>query len=143
MVGFDLRPREAIPPRGDRFTDTVPESRETRLGQATLYDAAFAALVQVTPTRGRRAISYLTLFGGFASTVFWPIGYALNASVGWRTTLLASAAVNLLVCMPLHWFGLARRDWEGPAQVAADAGASLPIPRSRARPAPSAWCCSG
>src|SRR5262249_49327429 len=33
VVGCDLRPREAIPPRGDRFTDTVPESRETRLGQ--------------------------------------------------------------------------------------------------------------
>ena len=30
----------------------------------SLYDAAFAALVQVTPSRGRRAISYLTLFGG-------------------------------------------------------------------------------
>jgi predicted MFS family arabinose efflux permease len=89
----------------------------------TLYDAAFAALVQVTPARGRRAISYLTLFGGFASTVFWPIGYALNASVGWRTTLLVFAAVNLLVCMPLHWFGLARRDQEGPAQAATDAGA--------------------
>src|SRR5215204_2590937 len=27
-----------------------------------LYDAAFAALVQVTPTRGRAAISYLTLY---------------------------------------------------------------------------------
>jgi hypothetical protein len=34
----------------------------------TLYDAAFAALVQVTPSRGRRAISYLTMFGGLAST---------------------------------------------------------------------------
>ena len=94
----------------------------------TLYDAAFAALVQVTPTRGRRAISYLTLFGGFASTVFWPIGYALNASVGWRTTLLVFAAVNLLVCMPLHWFGLARRDQEGPAQAATDAGAKSADP---------------
>jgi len=28
-----------------------------------LYDAAFAALVQVTPSRGRNAISYLTLYG--------------------------------------------------------------------------------
>ena len=36
-----------------------------------LYDAAFAALVQVVPSRGRLAISYLTLFGAFASTVFW------------------------------------------------------------------------
>jgi predicted MFS family arabinose efflux permease len=89
----------------------------------TLYDAAFAALVQVTPTRGRRAISYLTLFGGFASTVFWPIGYELNAIVGWRTTLLVFAAINLCVCLPLHWFGLSRRDREGPAQAPADVGA--------------------
>src|SRR6185503_11183251 len=27
----------------------------------SLYDAAFAALVQIAPSRGRRAISYLTL----------------------------------------------------------------------------------
>jgi predicted MFS family arabinose efflux permease len=76
----------------------------------SLYDAAFAALVQVTPSRGRRAISYLTLFGGFASSVFWPIGHALNAAYGWRTTLMIFAVVNLLVCLPLHWFGLARRE---------------------------------
>ena len=78
----------------------------------TLYDAAFAALVQVTPSRGRRAISYLTLFGGLASTVFWPIGHELNAIYGWRITLLIFAAINLLVCLPLHWFGLARRETE-------------------------------
>jgi MFS family permease len=76
----------------------------------SLYDAAFAALVQVTPSRGRRAISYLTLFGGFASSVFWPIGHALNAAYGWRTTLLIFAAINLLVCLPLHLLGLARRE---------------------------------
>jgi len=52
-----------------------------------LYDAAFAALVQVVPSRGRRAISYLTLFGAFASSVFWVLGYLLNEAVGWRQTL--------------------------------------------------------
>src|SRR5262245_51640146 len=36
VVGCELRSREASAPRGDRFTDTVPESRETRLGQASL-----------------------------------------------------------------------------------------------------------
>ena len=36
-----------------------------------LYDASFAGLVQVLPSRGRQAISYLTLFGAFASTIFW------------------------------------------------------------------------
>jgi MFS family permease len=82
----------------------------------TLYDAAFPALVQVTPSRGRRAISYLTLFGGLASTVFWPIGLALDDAYGWRATLLIFAAINIAVCVPLHWLGLARR--ESPEQAA-------------------------
>ena len=57
-----------------------------------LYDAAFAALVQVAPSRGRIAISYLTLFGAFASSVFWVVGHALNQRMGWRQTLVAFAA---------------------------------------------------
>lgn len=95
-----------------------------------LYDAAFAALVQVTPSRGRRAISYLTLFGGFASSVFWPIGHALNSAYGWRTTLLIFAVVNLVVCLPLHWLGLARRETAEQAEVAkaADAAATAAGP---------------
>ena len=75
-----------------------------------LYDAAFAALVQVAPTRGRAAISYLTLFGAFASSVFWIVGHELNEQVGWRQTLILFAVINLIVCLPLHWFGLARRE---------------------------------
>ena len=75
-----------------------------------LYDAAFAALVQVAPSRGRMAISYLTLFGAFASSVFWLIGHALNERVGWRQTLVLFALINLAVCLPLHWLGLARRE---------------------------------
>lgn len=84
-----------------------------------LYDAAFAALVQVTPTRGRKAISYLTLYGAYASTVFWLIGYYLNEAYGWRGTLIAFAAINLTVCLPLNWLGLARRD--RPEDMAAQA----------------------
>ena len=75
-----------------------------------LYDAAFAALVQVAPSRGRQAISYLTLFGAFASSVFWVVGHALNEQVGWRQTLVLFALINLVVCLPLHWLGLARRE---------------------------------
>ena len=111
----------------------------------TLYDAAFAALVQVTPSRGRRAISYLTLFGGLASTVFWPIGHELNADLRLAHHLLIFAAINLLVCLPLHWFGLARRETERhAAQVNITAVQSQRrTRRSKARPAPSPWCCSG
>jgi len=90
----------------------------------TLYDAAFAAAVQVTPSRGRRAISYITLFGGLASTAFWPIGHALDAAYGWRTTLLVFAAINLFVCVPLYLFGLARREPKVPPMTTSTASAS-------------------
>ena len=92
----------------------------------SLYDAAFAALVQVTPTRGRTAISYLTLYGAFASTVFWTAGHYLDAAVGWRQTLMVFAAINLAVCLPLNWFGLARRE-AAPADNAGVATAAASV----------------
>jgi MFS family permease len=99
----------------------------------SLYDAAFAALVQVAPSRGRIAISYLTLFGAFASSVFWVVGHALNERLGWRQTLVAFALINLAVCLPLHWLGLGRREPDrGPApgggQVASPDGPPLEGP---------------
>lgn len=90
----------------------------------TLYDAAFAALVQVAPHRGRRAISYLTLFGGFASTFFWPIGHILTGEFGWRLTLVIYAGFNIFVCLPLHWWGLARRETPLPGRTIGEAQAS-------------------
>ena len=84
-----------------------------------LYDAAFVALVQIAPSRGRTAISYLTLFGAFASSVFWVVGHALEERLGWRETLVVFALINLAVCLPLHWFGLTRRE---SVQSAAPAG---------------------
>jgi MFS family permease len=89
-----------------------------------LYDAAFAALVQVTPTRGRKAISYLTLYGAYASTVFWVIGHYLNDAYGWRGTLMIFAAINLAVCLPLNWIGLSRREAPPVAAAATHAAAS-------------------
>jgi predicted MFS family arabinose efflux permease len=50
--------------------------------------------------------------------VFWPIGHELNATYGWRTTLLIFAAINLAVCLPLHWLGLARREAPDQAEQA-------------------------
>jgi MFS family permease len=89
-----------------------------------LYDAAFAALVQVAPTHGRKAISYLTLYGAYASTVFWVIGHYLNEAYGWRGTLMIFAAINLAICLPLNWIGLSRREAKEDTAAATAAAAS-------------------
>lgn len=66
------------------------------------YQAAFAALVESDPKTAARSITYLTLIAGFASTIFWPISAALTGYLSWREIYLVFAALNLLVCMPLH-----------------------------------------
>lgn len=69
---------------------------------ATLYQPAFAVVTQIFGNDYRRAITHLTLFGGFASTVFWPLTQFLLQHVGWRETWLIYAAMNLLICLPIH-----------------------------------------
>ena len=69
---------------------------------ATLYEAAFATINHQYGLSARKAISTLTLFGGFASTVFWPLTLKLNTLIGWRDTYLWYAALQLCVCLPLH-----------------------------------------
>lgn len=68
------------------------------------YQAAFAALVESDPRTAPRSITYLTLIGGFASTIFWPISTALMEYLSWREIYLMFAALNLFVCMPLHFW---------------------------------------
>jgi predicted MFS family arabinose efflux permease len=67
-----------------------------------LYEAAFATLNVRFGAGARRAISTLTLFGGFASTVFWPLTLKLNTLLGWRDTYFWYGLLQLMLCMPLH-----------------------------------------
>jgi MFS family permease len=69
--------------------------------RCTLYDAAFAALARIGGPQARRSISQITLLGGLASTVFWPISHALAEHLGWRGAVLAYVGVALLT-VPLH-----------------------------------------
>lgn len=66
-----------------------------------LYDACFAALVRIDPVGARRAITTVTLSGGLASTVFWFLGEALAAHLGWRGATLVFAGFALAT-LPLH-----------------------------------------
>lgn len=67
----------------------------------SLYDAAFASLARIAGSGAKRPISQITLLGGLASTVFWPIGFFLAESIGWRAALYVYALFALLT-IPLH-----------------------------------------
>lgn len=66
-----------------------------------LYDPAYATLGRLYRAEARSAITALTLVGGFASTVCWPLTAYLVAQVGWRGTCFAYAGLHLTVTLPL------------------------------------------
>lgn len=86
----------------------------------TLYDAAFATLARIAGPQARRPMSQITLLGGLASTVFWPVGHLLAEHLGWRGAVLAYAGFALLT-VPLY-LALPR------AAVTAAVDASAPVP---------------
>jgi MFS family permease len=69
-----------------------------------LYDAAFAALGRIYGDAARRSITGITLFGGFASTVGWPLTALGLETIGWRNTCFAWAAAHLLIGLPINFF---------------------------------------
>ncbi|TXN07238.1 MFS transporter [Methylobacterium sp. WL103] len=79
------------------------------LGMGTgLYDPAFATLGRLYGAEARPAITTLTLWGGFASTVCWPLSAFLIERVGWRGTCLAYAGLHLSVTLPLVLLAIPR-----------------------------------
>jgi len=73
---------------------------------AGLYDAAFATLGRLYGKQARSAITTLTLWGGFASTVCWPLSAYLVEHLGWRGACGAYAAIQIFISLPLHAFVL-------------------------------------
>jgi MFS family permease len=94
---------------------------------ASLYDPAFATLGRIFGAAARQPITALTLAGGFASTVSWPVTHLLIQSLGWRGTYAVYAAILVLVAAPLHAFALPRTRAEPPAPAATQAVSSKPL----------------
>jgi len=94
----------------------------------SLYDPAFATLGRIFGARARQPITVLTLAGGFASTVSWPVTYALLKPLGWQGTYLVYAALLAFVAAPLHAFALPRTR---PAAEVAPADTAAPAPPVR------------
>ena len=94
---------------------------------ASLYDAAFSTLGRIYGARSRTALTSVTLFGGFASTVCWPLSAFLAARYGWRGACFTYAAIQLAVALPIHLFAL-------PQATASGAGVVIePRPPARLR----------
>lgn len=69
---------------------------------AGLYDPAMSTLGRLYGQHARRAITLLTLFGGLASTVCWPLSAYLVEVAGWRGTCATYAVIHLLFTLPLY-----------------------------------------
>jgi predicted MFS family arabinose efflux permease len=67
-----------------------------------LYDAVFAALGRMYGSEARGPITNLTLFGGFAGTICWPLSAFMIEHVGWRSACFIYAALHLCVMLPLQ-----------------------------------------
>ena len=74
------------------------------LQAATLYEPAFAVVARrFGAGNARNAITALTLWGGFASTVFIPLIQLLLDHLGWRGALVVLGLINLILCAGLYW----------------------------------------
>jgi predicted MFS family arabinose efflux permease len=92
-----------------------------------LYEAAFSTLVRLYGHGSRNAITGITLFAGFASTVGWPLSTLLELQLGWRGACFVWAALHLLVGLPLN-FSLPRVPATATAHEAATAGDAAVTP---------------
>jgi MFS family permease len=75
---------------------------------AGLYDAAFSTLGTIYGKDSRNPISQVTLFGGFASTVCWPLSSLLVEHLGWRGACFVYAAIQAGFSLPTYLMVLPR-----------------------------------
>ena len=81
----------------------------------SLYDAAFSTLGTLYRENARTAIAHLTLYGGFASTVCWPLSALFLEWFGWRGACFAYAALHLGLTLPAYALVLPARPEHDPA----------------------------
>ena len=97
-----------------------------------LYDAAFATLGRAFGGEARSAIVSLTLWGGFASTICWPLTAWLLDAYGWRGVCFVYAAVQLGFSLPVHLLLMPRpQPRSNSAKVLEIRSANPPAPAQR------------
>jgi MFS family permease len=74
-----------------------------------LYEAAFATATGLLGRNARSAITGITLFAGFASTIGWPTTALFIHEFGWRGACLGWAVLHLVLGLPLNRFLVPRQ----------------------------------
>ena len=93
-----------------------------------LYEAAFATVTVLYRQDARNAITGITLFAGFASTVGWPASAYFIHAFGWRGACLAWAALHLLIGLPMNRLLVPNAAAPAPQPTTAVAGHARTIP---------------
>ncbi len=97
-------------------------------GMFVLYDVAFASVARMdVKLPAARSISIITLFGGVASTIFWPLTLWIHDATSWQQTWVILGIFTLVTCVPLHLWVLAgpQKDPDAPPAPGAQAWPEL------------------
>jgi len=89
-------------------------------GALGLSAPAYTAVVEREGDAAKRSIAVMMVFSGLSSAIFWPILSLLDGQYGWRATLVFCGLLHIVVCMPLHVWGLPAPEPHAPQDTLPD-----------------------
>ena len=85
----------------------------------SLYEPCFALITRARGINAKRAIIFVTLFGGFAGSISFPLANAIATLGGWRQAVVAFGLIAIVVVSPLMWLGSRALEQTGDHLIAA------------------------
>lgn len=102
-----------------------------------LYETCFAFVTRTRGNESKRAITLITLFAGFASTLSFPLCHAISEAFGWHSAAFTLSAMVIFIGVPLIWTAasfLEKTHQQSEADMAAAAAASATAPEPKPAP---------
>jgi MFS family permease len=102
-----------------------------------LYETCFAFVTRTRGKESKRAITLITLFAGFASTLSFPLCHAISEAFGWHYAAFTLSGMVILIGVPLISTAanfLESRHQQSEADIAAAAAASPEPPEPQPAP---------
>lgn len=84
-----------------------------------LYEPCFAIVTRARGINARHAIIVITLVGGFASSISFPIAHSLAEVYDWRVALRVFAAMVIVAGAPVMWWGATLMDRSAASSIPA------------------------